>query len=220
MRIRRSTIASLWLPPYNPRSHAETNLAAIARSLKEYGQQKPIVVSNDKSVVAGCGTFLAAKTILKWDTILTVETVLSQHDRRRYAIADNRASDLSEWDPIGISAEIQELLNAVDADLGSAEAAELAESLGFSAQELDELLAAERSVSAPRDEASGEGHIGLERILLLYDAAEHEDMLELLAYFEERFGTDNVSATVKTALEELKKLLASIARSESRHLPG
>lgn len=49
-------VADLVLDPANARSHDERNLAAIRDSLARFGQQKPIVVAADGTVLAGNGT--------------------------------------------------------------------------------------------------------------------------------------------------------------------
>lgn len=81
----------------NARLHSEENLDAIKRSLKQFGQRKPVVVWKNK-VIAGCGTWSAlcamgAKTI----SICRADH-LSETDAKMYSIADNRTSDLSEFD--------------------------------------------------------------------------------------------------------------------------
>jgi ParB-like chromosome segregation protein Spo0J len=60
-------IADLSLDPNNARKHSQRNLDAIAASLKQFGQRKPIVVHRGV-VLAGNGTVEAAKT-LGWTEI-------------------------------------------------------------------------------------------------------------------------------------------------------
>jgi hypothetical protein len=86
--------------PTNARLHDDRNIAAIARSLEMYGQQKPIVVRDDGTrivVLAGNGTMRAARG-LGWKRIAVVRTNLDERDARAYAIADNRTAELATWD--------------------------------------------------------------------------------------------------------------------------
>ncbi len=85
------------LDPDNARKHDKRNLDAIKASLEKFGQQKPIVVDGRDVVLAGNGTLMAAKD-LKWETLKVVRSALKGHDATAYAIADNRATDLSEWE--------------------------------------------------------------------------------------------------------------------------
>ena len=56
-----------WIDPHelrfsetNARNHGERSVRAVMKSLQEFGQQKPIVVSPENEVIAGHGTLAAA----------------------------------------------------------------------------------------------------------------------------------------------------------------
>ena len=95
--MKRRRIEELSLDPANTRTHSERSVEAIAASLRRFGQQKPVIVDSKGVVRAGNGMVMAAKSI-GWEEINTVETDLSGPDLIAYSIADNRTSDLSEWD--------------------------------------------------------------------------------------------------------------------------
>jgi len=86
----------------NARRHGQKNLAAIQASLQEFGQQKPIVVDADGVILAGNGTYDAA-VALGWEQIAAVRSKLRGSAARAYAIADNRTTDLSEWDDLALA---------------------------------------------------------------------------------------------------------------------
>ncbi len=109
--------ADLRLDPNNARAHDERNLMAIANSLSRFGQQKPIVVAPDGTVLAGNGTLAAAKH-LGWEQIAAITTDLDGAEARGYAIADNRTSELAEWDFVRLSEELQALPPDVFQTLG------------------------------------------------------------------------------------------------------
>jgi len=83
--------------PNNARKHDRKNLDAIKASLAKFGQQKPIVVDEKSIVLAGNGTLAAARE-LGWETITVVRTSLTGYDAMAFALADNRTSELAEWD--------------------------------------------------------------------------------------------------------------------------
>jgi DNA modification methylase len=90
-------IDSLHIDPANARkNHA---LDRIASSLKAYGQRKPIIANRlqDGKVEAGNGTWLAAKK-LGWSHIAVVFVDDDPATAAAYGIADNRLSELSDWD--------------------------------------------------------------------------------------------------------------------------
>jgi len=99
VNIERVLVTDLTFDPQNARKHSKGNIAAIEKSLKEFGQRKPIVVTFDGTVVAGNGTLEAAKNI-NWTEIDIVRTPedWSSAQIKAYAIADNRTAELAEWD--------------------------------------------------------------------------------------------------------------------------
>jgi ParB-like chromosome segregation protein Spo0J len=127
MKTKLVDIASLSLDPANLRRHPERNMQAIMGSLRRFGQQKPIVVDAKGVVIAGNGTLAAAKQ-LGWKQIAVVETALAGSDATAFAIADNRAAELAEWDDDALAKTLAAL---------QIEEEELAVSTGFMAQEIN-----------------------------------------------------------------------------------
>lgn len=111
LRPLATPIAKLKLDPNNARLHSERNTVATMRSLLAFGQQKPIVILKDGTVIAGNGTVMAAKRIAagdvpfdkeakpdaRWES-LAASKFDSAAEARAYAIADNRTAELAEWD--------------------------------------------------------------------------------------------------------------------------
>ena len=112
MKIETVLIADLVLDPANARKHDDKNLKAIAGSLEQFGQRKPIVVWG-KTVVAGNGTLVAAKG-LGWVEIQVVYVPESwtADQVKAYALADNRSAELAEWDEQVLASQLLELVEA------------------------------------------------------------------------------------------------------------
>jgi DNA modification methylase len=140
LEVVQIPIDQLSLDPANARTHPDRNLEAIVASLRRFGQQKPIVVDSSNVVRAGNGTLDAAKR-LGWDSIAAVRTDLKGSEAIAYAIADNRTSELADWDNDVLAAQLNGLL-ADDADLLDA--------AGFDEDELAKML----------DELGGDGTTG------------------------------------------------------------
>jgi ParB-like chromosome segregation protein Spo0J len=105
-------LADLVLDPKNARKHDGGNLAAIAASLREFGQVKPLVANKATRVIeAGNGTFLAAQT-LGWSHVAVVWVEHDPAAARGFAIADNRTAELASWD----DTILQELLGEIAHD--------------------------------------------------------------------------------------------------------
>jgi ParB-like chromosome segregation protein Spo0J len=124
-------IDTLNLDEKNARSHSERNVKLIADSLERFGQQKPIVVDQKMTVLAGNGTVLAARG-LGWKSIaVVVIDVKDEALRRAYALMDNRTAELAEWD----ASFLQEAIAALELQ------GVHAQQLGFEEAELKNLLA-------------------------------------------------------------------------------
>jgi site-specific DNA-methyltransferase (adenine-specific) len=112
MDIELVNIDDLDLDPRNARKHDAKNLKAIADSLEQFGQRKPIVVWG-KTVVAGNGTMAAART-LGWTDIQVVYIPddWSADQVKAYALADNRSAELAAWDEQVLASQLLELQEA------------------------------------------------------------------------------------------------------------
>ena len=121
------------LRPYarNPRTHSDDQVAKLAASLVEFGWTMPILVNHELEVIAGHGRILAARR-LGLDAVPVIRLAhLTPEQVRAYRIADNKLALDAGWDEELLAAEFDEL-NGAGYDLGLT---------GFSAEELDELLA-------------------------------------------------------------------------------
>lgn len=140
-------VRGLKADPENARTHPVENIDAIKRSLKEFGQQKPIVVGPGGRVIAGNGTLEAARE-LGWKRIAAVRTDLEGLRQRAYAIADNRTAELAKWDTSGLAGQIKLLEEDPGVD---------ATATGFSAKEIAKLLADfDTSLEAEGEAAEGQ----------------------------------------------------------------
>ena len=128
MKTEKINLAELTLDGSNVRKHGARSIQAIADSLKEFGQRKPVVITSQNLVVTGNGTVEAAQS-LGWKEIMAVRIPADWSDEkiRAFAIADNRTSELSEWDSVLL---LEQLSGLADIEI---------ETVGFSADELADL---------------------------------------------------------------------------------
>lgn len=117
LQIKSVLISELKNDPDNARKHDAKNLKAIQGSLTNFGQQKPIVIDKDGIIIAGNGTFEAAKK-LKWTHIDVVCSKLDKVTARAYALADNRTGELADWDDEALTSALKSL-HEIDFDLSS-----------------------------------------------------------------------------------------------------
>lgn len=118
--------------PYanNSRTHSITQIQQVASSIKEFGFNNPILIDENKVVIAGHGRLEAAQK-LNLDTVPTITLIgLSEAQRKAYVIADNKIALNSEWDEELLKIEM-ERLKELDFDL---------ELIGFDDEQLKKIL--------------------------------------------------------------------------------
>jgi site-specific DNA-methyltransferase (adenine-specific) len=113
MKLETIQILKLTPDPQNARKHDDKNLDAIKGSLTQFGQRKPIVISQDNVIVAGNGTVEAAKR-LGWTEIeaVRVPSNWSADQIKAFALADNRTAELAVWDELVMAGQLLELQEA------------------------------------------------------------------------------------------------------------
>ena len=99
------------LRPYarNAKTHGPDQVAKIAASMAEFGWTVPVLVSSDGEVIAGHGRILAATQLGLSDAPVIVLDHLSEAQRRAYRIADNKLTELGEWNDAFLSEELKVL---------------------------------------------------------------------------------------------------------------
>jgi site-specific DNA-methyltransferase (adenine-specific) len=115
----------------NPR---RGDVAACKRSLKRFGQRKPIVVREDGTVEAG-NTTLKAALELGWTEIAVAAFTDDDVTAKAFALADNRTSELGSFDLAALAAMAVEVQAADPA---------LLEAASYSEADLNALLAGQR----------------------------------------------------------------------------
>lgn len=113
MVVESVSIDDLHQDPANARKHDQKNLSAIKASLARFGQQTPVVIDAKNVVRKGNGTLEAARE-LGWAAIKVVRTSLVGVDAVAYAIADNRTSDLSEFDDVILAETLEAIRSEPD----------------------------------------------------------------------------------------------------------
>jgi len=113
MKIETLQIKDLTPDPANARQHDEKNLKAIQGSLNQFGQRKPIVITEAGVIVAGNGTVEAAKR-LGWLEIqaVRVPSEWTPEQTKAFALADNRTAELASWNSIVLAEQLLELEEA------------------------------------------------------------------------------------------------------------
>ena len=94
MKVTEVSIDKVILAEKSVRMHTEIQVKEFARSLEMFGQIRPIVVDEKYNIVCGNGLYLAAQS-LGWAKVkVLVMNKLSEKDKKKLMIADNRIFEL------------------------------------------------------------------------------------------------------------------------------
>jgi DNA modification methylase len=118
--------------PSNPRRHGRRQIRQIARSIETFGFNVPILVDSNLEVIAGHGRLLACRE-LGWREVPTICLEhLTDAQARAYRIADNRLTEISNWDEQLLGQELK-LLSELNLDFSL-------ETTGFEIGQIDLLI--------------------------------------------------------------------------------
>jgi hypothetical protein len=100
------------LRPYarNAKIHGTDQVAKIAASMAKFGWTVPCMVTDDGELIAGHGRVLAAAMLGLKDVPVIRLSHLDEAERRAYRIADNKLTELGDWDEAMLRDEIAGLL--------------------------------------------------------------------------------------------------------------
>lgn len=175
--------ASLRPSPRNARTHPARQLNQLARSFVENGGMvSPIIVDERREIIAGHGRLLAAKKLGMATVPVIVLGGLSDIQKRKLRVADNKIATSSGWDNDKLILELEEFITLPDFDPAA---------IGFDAPEIDlifsnhEVRVGDPADVAPEIEArrvSVRGDLWLlgEHRLLCGDARNEEDFQRLM----------------------------------------
>ena len=125
MRIINKPIDEIIPYDKNPR-HNDEAVEAVATSIREYGFKVPIIIDKDNIIVAGHTRVKAAKRLGMTEVPCIVADDLTDEQVRAFRIADNKTTEIAEWDFDLLRDELAALENMFT---------------GFDSQEIDDLLA-------------------------------------------------------------------------------
>ena len=130
------------LIPYalNSRTHSDEQVAQLAASIREFGFTNPILIDQDSNLIAGHGRLLAARKSKMAQVPAVVVTGLDDRKRRALVIADNKLALNAGWDEEALRVELEDL------------AGDFGELMGFSEDELVDLLRGDEATEGLTDE--------------------------------------------------------------------
>ena len=129
------------LVPYanNAKIHTPEQISKIRGSLREFGFVTPILVDFDNNIIAGHGRVMAARAEGMTEVPCVMVSNLTEAQRKAYILADNRMSEIAEWDVKALEIELGGLKD-MEFDVGL---------IGFEPEDLKTIEVGSYTRSAP-----------------------------------------------------------------------
>lgn len=137
MKIVKKKLSDLRHPDMNTRMHTDKQLKEFRRSIEMFGQIRPIVVDEDGVILAGNGLYDTLHTMGRSEADCYVVAGLTEKQKKKLMLADNRIFSLGVDDMDTFDSFIQELKDDLDIP-GFDE--EMLQSLVLDVEEVGELL--------------------------------------------------------------------------------
>jgi ParB-like chromosome segregation protein Spo0J len=107
MKVFNKKLSELKQYEFNNRKHPEEQVKRIAKSIKEFGFNQPILIDKDGEIIAGHGRYLASLSLgLEEAPCCYPEKELSEKDIRALRVLDNKLQNDSTWDFENVSLEL------------------------------------------------------------------------------------------------------------------
>lgn len=117
MQIEYIKLCDLQEYKNNPRNN-EKAIEAVAESIASFGFKVPIVADENKVIIAGHTRYKAAELLGLQEVPCIIASDLTPEKIKAYRLADNKVSELAEWDFEKLEKELAEL-TAFDIDMAA-----------------------------------------------------------------------------------------------------
>lgn len=139
MKLEKVKLEDLKMAPRNVRMHPPEQIKELVRSVHDFKQRRPITIDENNVILAGNGLYLAMKELGEKEAYCDRMTGLTEAQKKKFMIADNRIFDLGVDDMKVLDEFLRELRDVDDLDIPGYDA-ELLETLTSAPDEVDEVL--------------------------------------------------------------------------------
>lgn len=199
MKVEQIKIEEILPYDQNPRDNSAA-VEKVADSIKEFGWQQPIVVDEEKIILAGHTRHLAALSMGVKEVPVLIAKGLTEAQKKAYRIVDNKTSELAEWDKELLKSEflaLQELdfdLNLTGFDLDEISKMSGEDLMQFD-EELDEI---DESLNFNDLDGANANHV--KSLMLYLDTETEPKFKQMCIKIQEKYGIDNLTDAVYMAV--------------------
>lgn len=108
MEIKTAAIGSIKPYPNNPRINNDA-VEAVAESIRQCGYVSPIIVDENMVILAGHTRLKALKRLGQKECEIIIRDGLTEEQKRKYRILDNKTAEYADWDFELLEAELDGL---------------------------------------------------------------------------------------------------------------
>ena len=106
--LRKVKIDEIIPYPNNPRLNDDA-VEAVAESIKQCSYIAPIIVDEDMVILAGHTRYKALKKLRRKECEILVQSGLTEEQKRKYRLLDNKTNEFALWDDELLSEELDGL---------------------------------------------------------------------------------------------------------------
>ena len=114
MKVIKKRLDDLKHPEKNVRIHSEQQIRELKRSLEKFGQTRALVVDENNVILIGNGLYEAMVSLGYQEASVYVKTELSENDKKKLMIADNKTYALGIDDLDTLNEFLEELQGDLD----------------------------------------------------------------------------------------------------------
>lgn len=114
MKVVKKRLEELRRPERNVRMHTDKQLKEFRRSVEMFGQIRPIVIDEGGVILAGNGLYETLLSMGRTDADCYVVSGLTETQKKKLMLADNRVFDLGVDDLAALDAFVLELKDDLD----------------------------------------------------------------------------------------------------------
>ena len=114
MKVIKKPLTELRRPDRNVRMHTDKQLKEFRRSVEMFGQIRPIVVDENGVILAGNGLYETLLSLGRTEADCYVVSGLTEAEKKKLMLADNRVFDLGVDDLAALDAFILDLKDDLD----------------------------------------------------------------------------------------------------------
>ena len=164
MELEKRQLSELKENSVNTRRHNQNQIEEFKKSITKFDVIRPIVIDEDNTILAGHGLFMALKELGREEADVVVMRGLSEKDKKKLLLADNKIYSLGVDDYSAIESILKELGADNDFEVPGYDAETLEDLYGIRSIEKEvengavgQMMSAEEfSQAMAQDEVSGD----------------------------------------------------------------